>query len=153
MEENKKTHITRKDAREYAFALLFAKTFSEEDEADSFYARELENAELDFGAQLDYVHDVFFGVCDRRDEIDALICEFAAGWTVSRLAKTTVSVLRLSIFEMMAVCDVPKRVSINEAVELAKKYDDEKAPAYVNGVLNSISKKLPNKPCDQESDK
>ena len=153
MEENKKTHITRKDAREYAFALLFAKTFSEEDDADCFYARELENADIDFGTQLDYVHDVFFGVCDKRDEIDELISRYASGWTVSRLMKTTAAILRLSVYEMMAVSDVPKRVSLNEAVELAKKYDDDKAPAYINGVLNSISKTLPDKECDIETDK
>ncbi len=153
MEEIKKNHITRTEAREYAFALLFARTFSEEEEADSFYARELENAELDFGTQLDYVHDVFFGVSDRIEEIDGLISKFASGWTVSRLAKITVSILRLSVYEMMAVADVPKRVSLNEAVELAKKYDDDKAPAYINGVLNSIAKTLPDRPCDEESDK
>ena len=153
MEENVKKHITRPAAREYAFALLFARTFSADEPADDFYARELENAEIDFGVQLDYVHDVFFGVCDRQEEINGLISKYAAGWTVSRLARTSAAILRLSVYEMMAVSDVPKRVSINEAVELAKKYDDDKAPAYINGVLNSISKALPDKECDAESDK
>lgn len=150
MEEKNKTHITRSEAREYAFALLFAKTFSPEEDADTFYQRELENAEIEFGAQLDYVHDVFFGVCDSMEDIDGKISEFAVGWNISRLAKTTVATLRLSVYEMMAISDVPKRVSLNEAVELAKKYDDDKAPAFVNGVLNSIAKTLPDRECDTD---
>lgn len=150
MDENIKTHITRSEAREYAFALLFAKTFSPEEEADTFYARELENAEIEFGDQIDYVHNVFFGVCDRIDEIDGKITEFAEGWAISRLAKATVSILRLSVYEMTAVSDVPKRVSLNEAVELAKKFDEDKAPAFINGVLNSISKTLPDRDCDTD---
>ena len=148
MDEIIKVPVTRSSAREYAFALLFAKTFAPEDDAADFYARELENADIEFGDQIDYVHGVFFGVADKLCEIDALISEAANGWNLNRLAKTTLAIMRLSVYEMMAVSDVPKRVSLNEAVELAKKYDDDNAPAYINGVLNTIQKKLPDRQCD-----
>ena len=148
MEDKIKAPVTRHTAREYVFALLFAKTFSPDEAPDEFYAKELENAEIEFGDQIDYVHDVFFGITDNLEEIDAKISAAASGWTLDRLSKVSVSVMRLSVYEMMHVCDVPKRASLNEAVELAKKYDDDKAPAFINGVLNTISHELPDRECD-----
>lgn len=150
MEEKTNSPITRHEAREYAFALLFAKTFNPEEAADEFYKKEMENAEIEFGDQIDYVHGVFFGVEDRAVEIDELISAHAEGWSVGRLAKVTLSVMRLCIYEMMAVNDVPKRVALNEAVELAKKYGEDNAPSYINGVLNTISHKLPERECDAD---
>ncbi len=148
MDEIIKMPVTRSSAREYVFALLFARTFAPEDAADEFYSNELENAQIEFDDQIDYVHGVFFGVEDKLTDIDGLISEAANGWNLSRLSKTTLAIMRLSVYEMMSVSDVPKRVSLNEAVELAKKYDDDNAPAYINGVLNAISKKLPDRECD-----
>lgn len=150
MEEKTNCCITRREAREYAFALLFAKTFNPDEPVDEFYRTELENAEIEFGDQIDYVQSVLFGVADRSAEIDELISKHAEGWSVGRLAKVTLSVMRLCIYEMMAVNDVPKRVALNEAVELAKKYGEDNAPAYINGVLNTISHKLPDRECDAE---
>lgn len=150
MEENIKTPMSRYAAREYVFALLFAKAFAPEDDPDAFYACEIENAELELGTQTDYVHDVFFGVMDKLAEIDALISENAVGWNLERLAKVTLAIMRLAAYEMSYVDDVPKRVALNEAVELAKKYDDDNAPAYINGVLNTISHSLPDRECDTD---
>lgn len=149
MEENIKATITRVAAREYVFALLFAKAFSPDEEADAFYAREMENAEIEFGDQIDYVHDVFFGIMDTLADIDAKISAAASGWALNRLSKSTLSIMRLCIYEMTAVADVPKRVALNEAVELAKKFDDDNAPAFINGVLNTISHTLPERDCDK----
>ncbi len=148
MEDKIKTPVTRHTAREYVFALLFAKAFSPDDAPDEFYAREIENAEIEFGDQIDYVHDAFFGIMDNLAAIDEKISAAASGWALSRLAKVTVSIMRLCVYEMTSVNDVPKRVALNEAVELAKKYDDDNAPAFVNGVLNTISHVLPDRECD-----
>ncbi len=148
MEENIKAPISRSSAREYVFALLFAKAFSPEEAADTFYALELENAEIEFGDQIDYVHDVFFGIMDSHADIDEKISAAATGWALTRLAKVTLSIMRLCVYEMTSVSDVPKRVALNEAVELAKKYDEDSAPAFVNGVLNTISHELPDRECD-----
>lgn len=150
MEDKNTKRITRTEAREYAFAILFARAFNPDEAADEFYAKELENAEIKFGDQIDYVHGVFFGVEDNREQIDALISEHAEGWTIGRLTKVTVSVMRLAVWEMMSVPDVPKRVALNEAVELAKKYGEDNAPSYINGVLNAIAHKLPERECDAE---
>ena len=149
MSDNIKAPISRAAAREYAFALLFAKAFSPDEESDAFYARELENAEIEFGDQIDYVYGVFFGVMDNLADIDARISAAASGWALGRLSKTTVSIMRLCVYEMMSVDDVPKRVALNEAVELAKKFDDDNAPAFINGVLNTIAHTLPERECDK----
>ncbi len=149
MEETIRTPNTRPVAREFVFAILFAKTFAPEEAADVVWARELENADAEFGEQIDYVHGTFFGVNDRLAEIDEKIEQAAKGWALSRLSKVSISIMRLCVYEMLAVEDVPKRVALNEAVELAKKYDDDSAPAFINGVLNTIAHTLPDKACDQ----
>ena len=64
------------------------------------------------------------------------------GWNKDRLSRTAISILRLAVFEMMFVDDIPLNVSINEAVELAKKYSTKQESAYINGVLASISKSI-----------
>lgn len=148
MEDIKRLVNTRIKAREFVFGLLFAKAFAPDDSADSFYAVEIENVEADFGDQIDYIHKVFFGVTDNISELDSKISAAAVGWTLSRLSKASLAIMRLCVFEMANIEDVPKRVAMNEAVELAKKYDDESAPAFVNGILNTISHLLPDRECD-----
>jgi N utilization substance protein B len=148
MEETIKLANTRVKAREFVFGLLFAKAFSPNEAADSFYAREIENSEADFGDQIDYIHRVFFGVNDNISILDSKISTAAVGWSLSRLSKTTLTIMRLCVYEMMNIEDVPKRVALNEAVELTKKYDDDNAPAFVNGVLNNIARSLPDRECD-----
>ncbi|MBQ8250162.1 MAG: transcription antitermination factor NusB [Clostridia bacterium] len=149
MEENIKAPITRTEAREYVFALLFARAFAPDEAADEFYAREMENAEIEFGDQIDYVHDVFFGITDTLSQIDEKIASAASGWSLGRLSKASLAIMRLSTYEMTAVDDVPKKVALNEAVELAKKFDDDNAPSFINGVLNTIAHSLPERECDK----
>lgn len=149
MEENIKAPTTRARAREYVFALLFAKAFATDEAADEFYAREMENAEIEFGDQIDYVHDVFFGIMDTVSQIDEKISDAASGWTLNRLSKASLAIMRLCTYEMTAVNDVPKKVALNEAVELAKKFDDDNAPSFINGVLNTIAHSLPERECDK----
>ena len=150
MDEKNTAYVSRREAREYVFALLFARCFNSEEAADDFFAKEIENAEIMFGDQIDYVKNAFFGISDGQELIDEKISANAEGWTISRLTKATVSIMRLAVYEMMNVADVPKRVALNEAVELAKKYCEDNAPAYVNGVLNTIAHQLPDRECDAE---
>ncbi len=149
MNDNKNCPITRTEAREYLFALLFAKTFAKEEDSAEFYSAEIENAERDFGLQTDYIHNVFFGIMDNLEEIDAQIEKNSQGWNLSRISKVSLSVMRLCVYEMSNVEDVPKRVAINEAIELTKRYDEDNAPAFVNGILNAIAHTLPERECDK----
>lgn len=94
-------------------------------------------------ADKEYIEAVANGVKEHKKEIDAIISEFARGWTVERLIKVDVAVLRYGIFEMTYMqSTIPPEVSINEAVEISKKYGTEKSKAFVNGVLSSYYKKM-----------
>jgi len=88
------------------------------------------------------VERVYFGVMDHRDEIDGLITSRSIGWKTNRMTKISLTVMRIAVYEMKYCEDIPFSVSINEAVELTKRFDDEKAPAFVNGVLNGVAEDL-----------
>lgn len=131
--------MERRKAREAVMELLFEHEFKkDEDPAEAVrLAEESREAETDA-----YVESVYFGVLDKVEEIDALIASRAIGWKTSRMTKLSLSVMRLATYEMKYCEDIPFTVSINEAVELSKKFDDEKAPAFINGVLNGVAEEL-----------
>lgn len=90
-----------------------------------------------------YIESVVDGVSEHKQELDDIISGYSKGWTVERLIKVDASVLRYGIYEMKYMADVtPPEVSINEAVELSKKYGTDKSKAFVNGVLSSYYKEL-----------
>ena len=78
------------------------------------------------------------GVAARREELDALIGRYAHGWRTERISKTAAAVMRQAIFEMLYMEDIPAAASINEAVELAKGYEDPETVAFINGVLGGF---------------
>lgn len=80
------------------------------------------------------------GVVDNIDKLDEVISNNIRGWSIKRLSKVSLSVLRLAVYELMFESDIPVGITINEAVELAKKYGDEGDSSYINGVLGTISK-------------
>ena len=131
--------MNRSAARENAFILLFeSECRSDETALEIFeYAENFREFEID-----EYVKKVFFGVHERRKEIDELTEPAFVGWNKRRISPVSRAIISLSVFEMLAMEDVPARVSINEAVELSKKYDDEKAFSFVNGVLNAVADQL-----------
>ena len=131
--------MNRSEARENAFILLFEAECRSDETAEEIFESALEYRDFKVN---DYVKQVFFGVKERKKEIDELIEPNIVGWNRSRISPVSRAILALSTFEMLALDDVPDNVSINEAVELSKKYDDEKTYSFVNGVLNAISKSL-----------
>lgn len=131
--------MTRKEAREAVFALIFECEFRGEETPEEIYDSSVENREIE---ENDYIRSAFFTVCEKREEIDALIGEHAQGWKTQRLTNVSRSILRLAAYEMLYEDSIPYSVSINEAVELAKKFDDEKARPFINGVLNSVKSAL-----------
>lgn len=131
--------MNRRMAREAAFELLFETEFKKNEERADIFALSTENREIEEDA---YIKTVYFGVCEHQGELDELINKHAKGWKVTRISRVSRSILRLAIYEMRYVDDVPHHVAINEAVELSKKFDEESARAFVNGVLNSIKDEL-----------
>ena len=134
--------MSRKLARESAFKLIYQIPFhgslpiSEVVENYSVCADDY--AKLD-EHDLKYVDLCVNGCFDNIDEIDEKISSSLKNWTISRLSKVNLAILRLSLSEM-DYAEVPYQVSINEAVELAKKFSDDDAPSFVNGVLAEVIK-------------
>lgn len=129
--------MTRTEEREQAFILVFEKEFNQDTSMEDIitYANEAEIFE-----QSDFSALLAKSVCENLDAIDAVIDEFSIGWKKNRLPKVTVSILRLAICEMMFVDSIPEGVSINEAVELAKKYASPQDASFINGILGKYSR-------------
>ncbi len=134
--------MNRHEAREAALGLVFEKTFKPEQDCERLYELAKDERELD---EDDYVRRVITGVFENLEKIDALIEGAAKGWRISRMPGVSLAIMRICVYELMFEAEIPTSVSLNEAVELAKKYDADDAPAFVNGVLNKISKDLPEK--------
>ena len=133
--------MTRREAREELMNLLFESEFRRDEEAAAVFATSTENREV---SDDEYIRRAFFAINEKKEEIDATITKHAHGWRSDRLGRISRAVLRIGVYELMFEADIPSAVSINEAVELIKKYDDEKARPFVNGVLNSVKNSLDN---------
>lgn len=126
--------LTRTEAREKIMVILYQIDFYRKEKIeynleDVFH----ENLEMDNK----YVKDIVNGVLENQEKIDETITKYLDNWDLDRLGKTDRAILRLSTFEMMYY-DTPKIVVINEAVELAKKYSDDKVVKLINAVLDKI---------------
>lgn len=90
-----------------------------------------------------YAEAIQKGVRMHMDDLDQLIAENAVGWSIGRIGRVDLSILRVAVYEMLYREDVPTGAAINEAVELSKRYGGEKSFAFINGILGSIAKQLP----------
>ena len=131
--------LNRRESREAVFGLLFENEFGLYEDKNELYKTALEARELE---ENEYIKTVFFGVLEKRAEIDAYIEKYARGRKMSRISKVAKSAMRISIYEMLYIASMPSSISINEAVELTKRYDDEKTRAFVNGILNAVKEEL-----------
>ena len=129
--------MNRRQEREETFLMLFEGEFAPAKTEEEIYADAKEARDVEESA---YVREVLAGVRLHRAEIDALVDAHSHGWKRSRLSGVARAAILLAVYEMLYMPDVPLRVSLNEAVELMKKYDEDKARVFVNGVLNAISR-------------
>lgn len=132
--------MSRRAAREEAFKLLYQMDIHKEDKDEVLETFFKENNFED--GDKAYIQDVVTGTMKHIDEINSLIEKNTIGWKINRISKVNMAILRLAVFEMLKREDIPMSVSINEAVELAKIYDNVESGAFINGVLGSISKQL-----------
>ena len=128
--------MNRKTARENAFILLFEQACKSDETAEEIFEKAIQCRELEVD---DFVKRVFFGVTENMVVIDDAIERNLQGWNKSRISYTSTAAMRLATYELMFIDDIPTKVSINEAIELSKKYDDEKAYSFVNGVLHGVA--------------
>ena len=156
--------MSRKLAREIAFKIVFSKNFQSED-TESIDTNEIEetrkvqllenliedrtseedtkNVNDDISAEdKKYIEQVTKGVAEKIDELDEKIKPYLKGWTMDRIGKTDLAILRLAVYEIFYREDIPYKVSINEAVELAKAFCDDASPSFINGVLAGVVSSL-----------
>lgn len=131
--------MNRRQARENVFYLVFETEFQKSD----INCAELFQEAQDIGVIKydEYTERVFFGVMSELEEIDKKIEENSKGWKLERISKVSLAIMRICIYEMLYCEDIPFNISINEAVELAKKFDYDKAPSFINGIVNRIAEK------------
>ena len=131
--------MTRHEARETAFIILFEKLFRPDDSIDEIVSSAEES---DFFQVDDFILSVTGKAGEKQDEIDGMIEKNLVGWTIKRISKVSLAVLRLAVSEILYFDDIPVSVSINEAVEITKKYSTAQDASFVNGVLGSVSKSV-----------
>lgn len=134
----------RRASRETAMKLLYQLEIQKEDRNEQIDTA-LEDESLTDNDKK-YIRSVVDGINEKVTLIDGIIVDKAMGWKINRLSKIDLSILRISIYEILFRSDIPFSVSVNEAVELAKKYSNEDAGAFVNGLLAKVSKADAHKP-------
>jgi len=152
--------MTRSNAREIAVHFVFELSFSNDpaevllDQALTRPAFELLGQEEPLYAefpnlgQREYISTLVRGVDDHAPELDGYISKYAIGWSFSRLPRVVVAILRVCMYEILYMQDVPNAAAINEAVELTKKYEEPELSGFVNGILGSFvrNEALPEEP-------
>lgn len=129
--------MNRSEAREYAFKMVYGLEIQKEFTKEQFDLF-MENIEIEDKTAIKYLNDIFEGIKENKDTIlDIISQNLKKDWTIQRISKVNLAILEIAIFEIKYT-DIPFKVAINEAVELAKKYGDEAAPTFVNGVLASV---------------
>ena len=130
--------MNRRQMREQTFKELFFREFYEDCEYEKqlkLYLEEQEELEEADRALLDARAEA---VCEKIPQLDEKINEVAKGWKTNRMGKVDLAILRLAIFEMLYDEEIPEKVAINEAVELAKSYGTDESPAFINGILGKL---------------
>ncbi|NLP46602.1 MAG: transcription antitermination factor NusB [Epulopiscium sp.] len=131
--------MSRRLAREEVFKLVFQIDFvqnsdEKREQIELYFSQNPKLEKLDTRFIIEEVE----GIQSYQKQIDAILEQYAEGWKISRMGKVDLAILRLAVYEIFYALDIPIRVSINEAVELAKKFGEESSPAFVNGVLGKI---------------
>ena len=134
--------MKRKRSREIAMELLFSMEISKNSYEDTIECF-VEDYEMDLKTiDLEYIKEVMKSVVDHKEEIDEIIKNSLINWTIDRVSKVNLTIVRLAIAEMLYINDVPEVVAINEAIELTKKYSDDKSVSFVNGALDKAFKNI-----------
>ncbi len=129
--------LTKSEAREQAFILLFEKSFNEDTDIKELYDLAIETEIITGGK---YVELLLSRIGENAEAIDAVIEKYSVGWKLNRISKVALALLRLAVCEMLYIDGVPVGVVINEAVELCKKYAAKEDASFVNGILGAVAK-------------
>lgn len=126
-----------------ALQMLYASDLNPSNEHHSL-PREEEDSRTNYES-LDFAAELVKGVTENRSAIDELLTAKSKNWSLVRMARVDLCILRIAIFELLYRSDIPKNVTINEAIEVAKKFGTEESPSFVNGILDEIATGLTSK--------
>lgn len=124
--------MTRTDAREFMMQVFFQMEACNDFNIDS---REGYFKEKKLNTQKTYCDELFSVLCNHKEDLDSKISNYSTGWKLNRIPKTDLAVLRVALCELLYLSDIPEAVSINEAVELARKFGTDESAKYVNAIL------------------
>ncbi len=131
--------MTRSEARELAFILMFEKTFTD-DSFEEIIEKATEGRELSLDR---FAAELAQGTYSHLGELDELISKNSQNWKLPRISRVALSALRVAVYAMLYERNIPRSVSINEAIELTKKFATPEDASFVNGVLGAVEKSLP----------
>lgn len=144
--------MTRSEARELAMRLNFASSMTAypaaevmETMLDREYYDTLKAEDALYEAyperkQTDYIERVVIGIYEHEAELDGYVEKYSSGWKFHRISRTALAIMKVAMYEIMYMTDIPDKVAMNEAVELAKKYDEPETVPYINGILGAFFK-------------
>lgn len=134
--------MSRKIARENTYKLIFEFLFNKTPNSRTYSVFSF--GEMD-DSDVAYMEKVYYGVINRYEELSEIISEYSQGFSLDRIYKPDLSALLLAVYELKYMDDIPPAVTINEAVDLVKKYSTDKSNVFVNGILSAVNKNLSEK--------
>ena len=134
--------MLRSQVREEIFKILFRLPFNNKDEMEEQMEYSLKDLEGKSDKNITYIRNKTTGILEHLVEVDEKISECCEGWSIDRIGKAELAIMRIAVYEILLEEDVPDSVAVNEAVELTKLYCDEDAKGFVNAVLGKVVRSL-----------
>ena len=136
---------SRRTQRTYAFQVLYALNFMPgTKQLEITFERFREDSSPDKPGKETFAWSIVHGVWDNLDKLNEIIASYSKNWKIQRIAKIELTIMRLAVYEMLYCPDIPLKVAINEAIELAKAFGDDNFRNFVNGILDSVAKDTKN---------
>ena len=126
-------------AREIAMKMLYAASLGGE-ESMTEVLEQSEQADTLSGSDKTFLENLVAGVTAHQQELDDIIGQYAQGWALNRLARVDLTILRMAVYELKYMPEIPVGATINEAVELSKRYCEDKSSGFINGILGSVAR-------------
>lgn len=130
--------MKRRILREHIFKIIFSMEFNSVEEFDERVQLYIDDIEDASDKDKDYILNKTKDIYNKLEAIDDVIKEHAKNWTMDRMAKVDISILRVAIYEIVYDEDIPTTVAINEAVEIAKTFGGDSSPSFINGILAKV---------------
>lgn len=131
--------MTRREIRKNVFLLLFRKEFYDNGDLMEQLDIHLSQLQKSTEEEKSYIYERIKAILEKINVIDDILSEAASGWTLNRMGKVELTILRLAVYEMCFDDSIPVKVAINEAVELAKIFGGDDTPGFINGVLAKLA--------------